>query len=124
MPSTPIVDRPAAAQVAKAAQVSVTVGPKDAIVCSPDPVNVKPGQTKVEFRIATPGYVFRQKNAIVVSNPGRDFPLPSVTSPDGQSVTLRDRRLDCGDYKYDVYLVEVSTGRVITVDPVIRNDPE
>jgi len=121
MPSAPVLDRPA---IAKAAQVTVTVGADEAIVCSPDPIDVKRGQTIVEFRLATPGYVFRQRNAIVVTDPGRDFPVPPVTSPDGTVVTLRDRRLDSREYKYSVYLVQVSTGKVICVDPTIRNEPD
>lgn len=124
MPSAPTTDclatdRPAAA---KAAKVIVTVAGDETIVCNPDPINVKPGQSTLKFVLQAPGYVFRQKKAIVVSNPGRDFPLPSVTSADGLTATLRDEHLDCCDYKYNVYLMQVSSGRIISVDPIIRNE--
>lgn len=121
MSSASVIARP---KVARAAKVTVTVGEGETIVCSPDPIDVKRGQTAVEFRIGTPGYLFRQKNAIVVSDPGRDFPLPSTTSPDGTVATLRDRRLDRREYKYSVYLVELASGKVICVDPTIRNEPD
>jgi hypothetical protein len=119
MPSAPVIDRPG---VDVAAEVTVTVRGDETIVCSPDPISVKPGQGAVEFQLATPGYVFRKQNAIVVSNPGRDFPRPSVTSACGTKATLRDRDLDSNEYKYTVYLKQVSTGRIISVDPIIRNE--
>lgn len=124
MPSAPAIDRPATASrpAAKAARVTVTVNSEGTIVCSPDPITVKRGQSGLKFQLQAPGYVFRQKNAIVVSNPGRDFPLPSATSADGMTATLRDEHLDCCDYKYSVYLMEVSSGRIIDVDPIIRNE--
>ena len=120
MPSAPVIER----GVAAAAQVTVTVAGDQPLVCSPDPLDVKPGQGAVEFRLATPGYVFRQQNAIVVSNPGRDFPRPSVTSACGTQATLRDRDLDSREYKYSVFLKQLSTGLIISVDPTINNDPD
>ena len=119
MPNAPVIDRPAAAE---AARVTVTVQSDDAIVCSPDPIVVKPGQGALEFRLQTPGYVFRRQNAIVVSNPGRDFSRPSVTSACGTRATLRDRDLDSREYKYSVFLKQLSTARIVSVDPTIRND--
>ncbi len=124
MPSAPAADCPVThlPTVAKAATVTVTVNSEGTIVCSPDPINVKRGQSVLKFQLQAPGYVFRQKKAIVVSNPGRDFPLPSATSADGMTATLRDEHLDCCDYKYSVYLMQVSSGRIIDVDPIIRNE--
>lgn len=119
MSNAPVVDRLRVAT----AQVTVTVQPDETIVCSPDPIDVGPGQDVLEFRLATPGYVFRDRQAIVVTNPGRDFPMPSVTSPCGTVATLRDRDLDSRQYKYSVFLKQVATGRIISVDPTIRNDP-
>ncbi len=121
MPSTSFLERPVAAA---AAQVTVTVSADEKIVCSPDPITIKSGQGEIEFRLATPGYVFRPKDAIVVSGPGRDFPRPSVTSDCGTKATLRDRNLERREYKYSVYLQQVSSGRVIWVDPSIQNDPD
>lgn len=120
MPNAPVIER----GVAAVAQVIVTVAGDETIVCSPDPIDVKAGQGAVEFQLQTPGYVFRQHNAIVVSNPGRDFPRPSVTSACGTKATLRDRDLDSREYKYSVFLKQLSSGRIISVDPTIRNDPE
>lgn len=107
-----------------AARVVVSVSGDGTISCSPDPITVRSGEREIEFTLDTPGYVFRPKNAIVVSKPGRDFPSPSVTSKSGRMATLRDRALDRMEYKYTVYLKEVATGRAISLDPVIQNDPE
>lgn len=120
MPNAPVIDR----GVAAAAQVTVTVKSDETIVCSPDPIDVRAGQGVLEFVLQAPGYVFRQHDAIVVSNPGRDFPRPSVTSACGTKATLRDRNLDNREYKYSVYLKQVSTGRIVCVDPTIRNEPD
>ena len=60
----------------------------------------------------------------MVSNPGRDFPRPSVTSACGTKATLHDRNLDRREYKYSVFLKQLSTGRIVFVDPTIRNDPQ
>jgi hypothetical protein len=118
MPQAPVID----CGVDAAAHVAVSVQRDETIVCNPDPIDVKRGQRVLEFRLQTPGYVFREKDAIVVSNPGRDFPRPSVTSESGTKATLRDRDLDRREYKYSVYLKQVSTGRIISVDPTIRNE--
>lgn len=119
MPCSPVAARPEVA-----AQVSVSVSGDETIICSPDPIDVKSGQNTIEFRVVTAGYVFPKDNAIVVENPGRDFPRPSVTSEGGAKATLRDRDLDQKSYKYTVYLRHVASGRIISVDPVIRNDPD
>jgi len=111
--------------VESAAQVvSVTVRVSGGnVVCSPDPVNVRAHDTTLVFKLAAPGYRFRDTHAIVVSDGGTEFPTPSQTGPGGLSATLADC-CDCkGRFKYSVYLVDPS-GKPVMVDPEINNDPD
>lgn len=103
-------------------QVSVTKGGR--LVCAPDPVVVKACQGPLLFRLATPGYVFRNVDAIVVSQPGTDFPRPSTTSPGGTQATLWDRDRQRASYAYSVFVQEQASGRILSVDPTIENEPD
>jgi hypothetical protein len=108
---------------AATADVTVTVTPNGDVTCSPDPVVVSAAQSTVSFRMATTGWVFRATNAIVVLNPGSDFPLPSKTSPDGKKAVLQDRDTTTGSYAYTVYVLHPASGREASVDPTIENQP-
>jgi hypothetical protein len=122
----PIAERsPANALFADAitADVTVTVTPTGDVSCTPDPVVVSAAQSTISFRMATTGWVFRASNAIVVLNPGSDFPLPSKTSPDGKRAVLQDRDTTAGSYPYTVYVVHPASGREASVDPTIENQP-
>lgn len=103
------------------ADVTVTVSPNGDVTCTPDPVVVSAAQSTVSFRMATTGWVFRATHAIVVFNPGSDFPLPSKTSPDGKKAVLQDRDTTSGSYPYTVYVLHPATGREASVDPTIEN---
>lgn len=103
--------------------VDVTVDTTGAITCSPDPVPVRQADSVLAFRLRTPGFAFRDDNAIVVSNPGADFPQPSRTVRPTRA-TLLDLDRENGAYTYSVYVVEQHSGRVIKGDPTIDNQPE
>ena len=114
------VDAPASDATADVL-VAVTAGGD--VVCTPDPVVVKSTQTTLVFRLVTPGWEFRARNAIVVSQPGTEFPESSKTAAGGRKATLLDRDRRVGSYAYTVTVVQPSTGRVGTVDPTIENQP-
>lgn len=101
--------------------VSVTAGGD--VVCTPDPVVVKTTKSTLVFRLVTPGWEFRAQDAIVVSQPGTEFPEPSKTAPGGSKATLFDRDRSVGSYAYTVNVWQPSTGRTGTVDPTIENQP-
>ncbi len=113
-PASPDTDEP----------VSVRVRVLDGkIHCAPDPVLVVFTPSQLRFRLQTPGYAFPGENAVVVSNPGSDFPTPARTVA-AQLVTLCDLDRVKGSYRYTVQVVEQATGRVLRHDPTISNDPE
>jgi hypothetical protein len=110
--------------VAGPVAVSVSVTARGRIVCSPDPVVVSGGQGALRFTLVTPGYVFRDADAIVVSQPGTDFPHPSSTAPGGTEAILWDRDRQRASYAYTVFVQEQATGRMLSVDPTIENEPD
>jgi len=103
--------------------VDVTVDPEAGIVCSPDPVPVSTRNALVTFNLKSEGYRFRDRDAIVVANPKRDFPYPSWTvGPD--RATLLDLDSSRASYKYSVFVVDQRTGEELSVDPTIENEPQ
>lgn len=100
--------------------VNVSVDSSGAISCSPDPANLSGSNVLVVFRLDTPGYAFPENNAVVVSNPGSQFPYPSWTAYPGYAV-LFDLDGDDNSYSYTVSVVDLSTGRTLSVDPTIKN---
>jgi len=104
-------------------QVIVTVEADKTVVCTPEQVSVKGCDTVLKFLLQTDGYVFRQDDAVVVSDPGKQFPFPSRTLPKQPTkATLYDHNTASGGFKYSVYVTDVATGEVLFVDPTINND--
>ena len=104
-------------------QVIVTVDAKKNVICNPEQVPVNGCDTVLKFLLQTDGYVFRKDDAVVVSNPGEQFPFPSRTLPKQPTkATLYDHNTASGGFKYTVYVTDVATGEVLFVDPTILND--
>ena len=101
--------------------VSVTVDREGRISCHPDPVVVKGADALLSFNLLTPGYAFALQGAIVVKNPGKDFPIPSWTVQ-SSSAALLDLCSFSAEYDYGVTVLEAATGKVLTVDPGIKNE--
>lgn len=94
------------------------------IYCIPDPVTVTVADGQLVFALeASRGYVFREQNAIVVTNGGSEFPEPSVTSADGRTASLSDACEAQGSFKYTIYLKDPG-GNIVSLDPEINNQPE
>jgi len=106
------------------ADVTVTVSADGDVSCAPDPLVVSVARKTIVFRMATAGWNFAPQNAIVVSQPGSDFPQPSKTLPGGRLATLLDLDLTAGAYAYTINVYEPSTGRKGSVDPTIENQPD
>jgi len=105
--------------------VSVTVSAgedKDTvtITCNPEPVPIGACDTLLSFKLETPGYRFKHKNAIVIETPDPDFPYDSWTISETHA-TLLDLCNTHQDFKYSVYIVRTSDGKEFNVDPVIAN---
>jgi len=103
-------------------QVIVTVDAKKTVVCTPEQISVLGCDTVLKFLLQTDGYVFPKDNAVVVTNPGAQFPFPSRTLPKHPTkATLYDHNTAAGDFKYSVYVQDVATGQILVVDPIINN---
>lgn len=89
--------------------------------CSPDPVQAKGIGANIKFVLTTAGYAFRQNDAVVVQNPGDQFPDPSVTK-DATNAMLKDQNTKRGQFKYSVFLTQQGTGATVEIDPIISND--
>lgn len=105
-------------------KVTVTVDADGTVVCTPEKVTVLDCDTVLKFVIETDGYVFPQNDAVVVTNPGKQFPFPSRTLPKQPTkATLYDHNSAAGDFKYTVYVEDVATGKTLELDPSILNGP-
>lgn len=95
----------------------------NAIVCSPDPVDVGSPNSQLRFELPENGnWIFPAQNAIVVSNPGAEFPARCHRVSDWV-VTLHDCNSAPGSYSYTVNVTSRSSGATLSHDPIIRNDP-
>ena len=101
--------------------VLVTVDRNEQVRCTPDPVNVSGTNVLIAFRLLTEGYAYPDQDAIVVTNPGSTFPYASWTL-NPQLATQLDVDNADGDFSYTVNVVQVASGRHLSVDPTIRNE--
>jgi hypothetical protein len=105
-------------------QVIVTVDAAGTVVCTPEQVTVWDCDTVLKFLLKTDGYVFPKDDAVVVTNPGTQFPFPSRTLPKQPTkATLYDHNSAAGDFKYTVYVQDIATGKILELDPSIQNGP-
>jgi len=103
-------------------QVIVTVDANKTVVCTPEAISVLGCDTVLKFVLKTDGYEFPKDNAVVVTDPGQQFPFPSRTLPKHPTkATLYDHNTEAGDFKYSVYVKDVATGQILMVDPTIAN---
>ena len=90
------------------------------ITCLPNPVKVAKQGGLISFTMSTPGYAFRNKDAIIVDLPDPDFPFPSWTI-NAVTATILDLNNTKASFEYSVYVVDTATGDEISVDPIIEN---
>jgi len=104
--------------------VIVTVDSSDTVSCDPNPLPADGRDIKLKFELKTDGYVFPQSEAVVVADPGNEFPEPSKTLPPSDTIaTLFDRNTGPGRFTYTVTVKKVSTGELLRHDPTIDNGP-
>lgn len=100
--------------------VNISVSAPGIINVSPDPIPVSGANATITFNLLTSGYHFPSSNAVVVPQPGSQFPNPATTvSP--TSATLFDANTDANSYKYVVHLVRTSDNQPLNLDPIIEN---
>lgn len=100
----------------------VTVTVKDGTIsCYPDPVLVKGGNNVLCFNLVTPGYAFPLEGAVELKKADPDFPYAPWTVQSSQAVLL-DLCTKTNNHAYSVTVLEVGTGKALTVDPGIQNE--
>ncbi len=107
----------------KADHVSVSVDSKGKLVCQPHVLSISGSDAVLRFSLQTAGYVFPKRDAVVVADPGEEFPFPSRTLPPNDTkATLYDRNTGAGNFNYTVHVQKVDSGEMLRVDPVINNE--
>lgn len=102
--------------------VHVRIDSAETVICDPNPLPADGKNIKLKFVLLTDGYVFPQSDAVVVTNPGVEFPEPSKT-PSDTLATLFDRNSCAGTFTYTVTVKKVATGELFRHDPSIDNGP-
>lgn len=102
--------------------IFVTVSGEQVVRCRPDPADVRGSNVLLHFRLVTDGWVFPDEGAVVVAQPGGSFPYPSWTLGP-QSAALLDTVQAKGDFAYTVTVLHQTSGRRLSFDPTIRNEP-
>lgn len=110
---------------AKPNQVNVTVDASNNIICSPDPLPAVGRNVELRFVLKTEGYVFpNDGTAVVVDNPGSEFPRPSkALPPDDRTATLFNCNSKAGSFKYTATVWPIGGGAPLSLDPTINNGP-
>ena len=102
--------------------VSVILDADGKLCCTPDPVVATGRNVHLTFSLQAAGYTFPREEAIVVQQPGTQFPEPSITKH-ADTAVLRDKNTQAGYFKYNVNLVRSSDGQRVVIDPGISNPP-
>lgn len=104
-------------------QVDVqTEGGQAVVVCTPELLSVTGHNSLLTFRLTNPDYRFPQVGAIVVQNPGTEF--PNCWQLDEANMALRDRCNNAASYNYTVTVEHKTSGARRSVDPIIQNGDE
>lgn len=91
------------------------------VSCTPENVTVKSANTLLVFTLETAGYAFPEQNAIVVNQPGAEFPY-ALWQQAPKVVALYDRNSNLATYNYTIAVVDQFSGQRFSVDPTISND--
>lgn len=111
-------------QADKINEVTVTVDANEQITCTPDQLTVTGSDAVLRFTLQSSGYTFPTSAAVVVDNPGTQFPFPSRTlAKTPPQATLYDHCSEANSFKYTVTVQRVSDGGLISFDPMIINEP-
>ena len=92
------------------------------IDCSPNPAPIikDTKHALLVFTLTTPGFRFPMANAIKLDQPVDDFPYDSWTITDTQAALYDTNRVK-DLFDYTVTVVNATTGKHYSVDPVIDN---
>lgn len=88
----------------------------------PAEITVGTSNGLIEFDLATPGYSFEPVAPIVFSEATTDF--PDLWPVSATQVFMRDRCSKAATLNFTIHVLEDSSGRRLSHDPIIINDPE
>ncbi len=100
----------------KTVKVSVT---NDVISVDPEPVKMKKSDKTITWELATPGYSFPANGIVIKQADGEYGDCRNRTTK--EYVCKKLKHVDKKEYKYDVNLVNDSTGKPLSRDPTIQN---
>lgn len=104
-------------------RVIVKVDATGNLSCTPAILSVSTPNVDLLFIVQTTGWAFPASNAVVVADPGTQFPNGSQTVPPANTrATLYDANTLPGDFAYTVTVQHVTSGQVLRLDPTIRNE--
>lgn len=92
------------------------------VTTSPAEITVGTNNGLIEFDLATPGYSFDPATPILFSQATTDF--PDLWAVSATQVFMRDRCSKAATLNFTIKVVEDSSGRSLSHDPIIKNDPE
>ena len=101
--------------------VLVTVDAAGTITCAPAQLDVSGTDVLITFLLSGSDWIFPDTGAVVVSNGGSRFPIPSWTVNKKQAALL-DCDTAAGSFSYTVTVQHAVTGRTRSIDPTIRNE--
>ena len=100
--------------------VMVNVDAAGNMTCVPDELDVSGSEVLITFHLNGNDWAFPDTEAVVVSDGGSQFPIPSWTVHKKQAALL-----DCdntpGSFSYTVTVEHTSTGHRRSLDPTIKN---
>ena len=107
--------------------VRVTV--KDGVISAdPDPVKMAKNSKKITWVLATPGFTF-PANGIVIKDADGEYGDCGIqvskrkkADKDTEFVCRKLKHIGKKEYKYDVNLINGSTGKPMVLDPTIQNE--
>ena len=101
--------------------VIVNVDAAGSLSCVPAELNVTGADVLISFHLHGDDWIFPATGAVVVSDGGSQFPLPSWTVHKKQAALL-----DCdsapGTFSYTVNVQHAVTGKTRRLDPTIKNE--
>ncbi len=98
----------------KTVKVTVT---NDVISAAPERVEMKKSDKTITWELATPGFSFPANGIVIKDANGEYGDCKNKTKT--EFVCKKLKHVDKKEYKYDVNLVNDSTGKPLSLDPVI-----
>lgn len=91
------------------------------VSCSPPTTTIATADTMIEFNLVTAGYSFDPATPIVFSQETTDFPY--LWPVNATQVMMNDLCSVAANLSFTIKVIENGSGRSLSHDPIIRNEP-